>query len=130
MALRVHADDEVRARLAGTGLAGWWFEDGWIRRKLVTSGWPATLMAVNAIGFLCEAADHHADLAVSWAKVTVKLRTHCAGGITDRDFELALKLEEILLWLPKGGALEGHAGKFVAGGSKPASPDPSSPGTP
>ena len=44
-------------------------------------------MAVNAIGFLCEAAYHHADLAVSWGKFWVKLQTHDAGGITDKDFE-------------------------------------------
>ena len=51
-----------------------------------------TLLLVNAIGFLCEAAYHHADLAVTWAKVWVKLMTHSAGGITDKDFALARKI--------------------------------------
>ncbi|MGH3263436.1 MAG: 4a-hydroxytetrahydrobiopterin dehydratase, partial [Trebonia sp.] len=48
-----------------------------------TDGWPSTLMAVNLIGCLCEAAGHHADLSVTWAKLWVKLVTHSAGGITD-----------------------------------------------
>ena len=129
MPLRNYTDDEILARLSETALNGWWFEDGWIRRKITTSGWPVTLMVVNAIGFLCEAADHHADLAVSWGKLTIKLRTHCSGGITDRDFELAQKLDELLLWLPTGGALEGHSGKFVSSGAKPGSTSSLSPGT-
>ena len=35
-----------------------------------------------------------------WAKLTVKLQTHSAGGITDKDFELARKIEEVLMWQP------------------------------
>jgi 4a-hydroxytetrahydrobiopterin dehydratase len=44
----------------------------------------------------------------------VKLKTHDAGGITDRDFELAQKIEEAVLWRPAaGGALAGNPKKFV-----------------
>ena len=70
-------------------LPGWYFEDGWIRRYYQTEGWPTTLMLVNAIGYVAEAAYHHPDLSVTWARVGVKLKTHSAGGITDKDFELA-----------------------------------------
>ena len=52
-------------------------------------------MLVNAIGYLAEAAYHHPDLTVTWGRVTVKLQNHAAGGITDKDFELARKIEEI-----------------------------------
>ena len=97
-------------------LPGWFYENGWIRRNYKTDGWPTTLMLVNTIGYLAEAAYHHPDLAVTWAKVTVKLSTHSAGGITDKDFELARKLEEITLWRPQGGALEGTPNKFVRSG--------------
>ena len=107
-------DQEVIEKIAEKGIPHWYLEDGWIRRKYNTDGWPATLMLVNAIGFLCEAAWHHADLAVTWGKVTVKLRTHSAGGITDKDFLLAKKIEELALWRPEaGGALEGTPNKFV-----------------
>ena len=37
-------------------LPGWYLEDGWIRRQYKTDGWPTTLMLVNAIGYLAEAA--------------------------------------------------------------------------
>ena len=71
-------------------------------------------MAGTALRHLCEAAWPHADLAVTWGKLWVKLKTHDAGGITDKDFELAKKIEETVLWRPAGGALgTGNPKKFV-----------------
>lgn len=111
---KTYSDEEIVSKLNQLGLNDWYLEDGWIRRKYNTDGWPQTLMAVNAIGFLCEAAYHHADLAVSWGKLWVKLKTHDSGGITDKDFELAKKIEESILWRPNGGALgTGNPKKFV-----------------
>jgi 4a-hydroxytetrahydrobiopterin dehydratase len=98
-------------------LPGWYFEDGWIRRVYKTDGWPTTLMLVNAIGYLSEAAYHHPDLSVTWGRITVKLSTHSAGGITDKDFALARKIEDVVLWRPAAGeALEGTPNKFVRSG--------------
>ena len=71
-------------------------------------------MLVTTIGYVAEAAYHHPDLAVTYARVTVKLMTHSAGGITDKDFALARRIEDIALWRPaKGDALEGTPNKFV-----------------
>jgi 4a-hydroxytetrahydrobiopterin dehydratase len=112
----VYGEAEVAAKLAEQGLAGWYLEDGWLRRKYTTEGWPTTLMLVNAIAYLCEAAYHHADLAVTYAKVWVKLKTHSAGGITDKDFALAKQIESVVLWRPPaGGPLEGTPNKWVKG---------------
>ena len=113
---RVYGPEEIQARLKESGLTEWYLEDGWLRRKYTTDGWQATLLLVNAIGFLAEAAWHHPDLAVTWGKVWVKLKTHSAGGITDKDFVLAKKIEEAVLWRPQpGGPLEGTPNKFVQG---------------
>ena len=57
-------------------------------------------MLVNAIGFIAEAADHHPDLKVSWGRLVVTLSTHSAGGVTDKDFDLARRIEEIARWHP------------------------------
>ena len=46
----------------------------------------------------------------------MKLSTHSAGGITDKDFELARQIEEHVLWRPAGGALTGTPNKFVRSG--------------
>jgi 4a-hydroxytetrahydrobiopterin dehydratase len=98
------------------GLAGWTEDAGALRRLYVTDGWPTTLMLVNLIGFYAEAADHHPDLAVSWGKVEVRLNTHSAGGITDKDIELARVIEANALWRPHGGALTGTGRKWVSPG--------------
>jgi 4a-hydroxytetrahydrobiopterin dehydratase len=95
----VYTVEEVDARLKAE-LPKWTFEDGWIRRKYKTSGWKGTLMVVNTVGHLAEAAWHHPDLNVSYAFVTVKLMNHAAKGITEKDFALAKKIEEVLMWQP------------------------------
>src|SRR5215211_1974631 len=116
---KTYDEVEIPALIDKLELDGWHLEDGWLRKKYNTDGWPTTLMLVNAIGFICEAGDHHADLAVTWGKVWVKLKTHSAGGITERDFALARKIEDAVLWRPSPGeAMEGPPPekKFVRGG--------------
>jgi 4a-hydroxytetrahydrobiopterin dehydratase len=105
----VFTPEEITARL-GEELPKWYLEEGWIRRKYKTSGWKATLMVVNTVGHLAEAAWHHPDLTVSYAFVTVKLMNHAAKGVTEKDFELARKIEEVVMWRPgivEGAVLEG-----------------------
>lgn len=102
---RIYTPDEIQVQLANQ-LPHWIYEDGWIRRKYKTSGWKATMMVVNTVGHLAEAAWHHPDLTVSYAFVIVKLCTHSAKGITDKDFELAEKIEEVVQWQPAKAASE------------------------
>jgi 4a-hydroxytetrahydrobiopterin dehydratase len=105
---RVYSDDEVEAFLK-VELPHWYLENGWIRRKYKTSGWKATLMVVNTVGHLAEAGFHHPDMSMSYAFVIVKLVNHAAKGITDKDFELAKKIEDVIMWQPglEDGALVG-----------------------
>jgi 4a-hydroxytetrahydrobiopterin dehydratase len=111
----IYSEAQIAERLRD--LPGWFYEDGWIRRVYKTDGWATTLMLVTAIGYIAEAAYHHPDLAVTYARVTVKLMTHSAGGITDKDFALARRLDDVALWRPAtGDALEGTPEKFVRGG--------------
>jgi 4a-hydroxytetrahydrobiopterin dehydratase len=74
-------EDEIENRLKEE-LPHWVYENGWIRRKIKTSGWKATLMVVNTVGHLAEKAWHHPDLTVSYAFVIVNnekkiLICHC-----------------------------------------------------
>ena len=100
---KVYTEAEARAKAAAE-LPTWEWREGKLRRTFKTGGWPHTLMLVNAIGYTAEAAWHHPDLNVSWAEVQVKLMTHSAGGITDKDFELAKRIEEVATWRPEEGA--------------------------
>ena len=105
---RTYSDEKVEARLKDD-LPHWRLENGWIRRKYRTHGWKGTLMVVNTVGHLSEAAFHHPDIAASYAEVEVRLQTHDANGITDKDFELARKIEDVVQWQPatEGGVLDG-----------------------
>lgn len=105
---RTYSDDEVRQHLQ-TSLPRWRLADGAILRRYDTNGWKATLMVINTVGHLAEAAWHHPDIAASWGWVDVRLSTHSAKGITDKDFALAAKIDEVVLWQParEGSVLEG-----------------------
>ena len=105
---KTYSDKEVEEFLKKE-LPKWFLEKGWIRRKYKTHSWKGTLMVINAVGHLAEAAWHHPDITASYAWVEVRLQNHQAGGITDKDFELAKKIEEVVQWQPgeEGGTLEG-----------------------
>ena len=105
---RTYSDEEIQKRLKHD-LPHWYLENGWIRRKYRTNSWKGTLMVINTVGHLAEAAWHHPDITASYAWVEVRLQNHAAKGITDKDFELAKKIEDVIQWQPanEGGALEG-----------------------
>ncbi len=108
MTEQTYSDAEVKERLA-RDLPDWRLEGRWICRKYRTYGWKGTLMVVNTVGHLAEAAWHHPDLVASYAFVEVKLTNHAAKGITDKDFALAAKIEQVISWRPgsEDGPLEG-----------------------
>jgi 4a-hydroxytetrahydrobiopterin dehydratase len=99
------APGEVDRRLAA-GLPAWKRDGAAIARTFRTHGWKGTLMVVNAIGHLAEAAWHHPSLAVAYDRVTVRLDTHESGGITERDLALAAEIERVVTWRP-AAPLEG-----------------------
>ncbi|MGB3535770.1 MAG: 4a-hydroxytetrahydrobiopterin dehydratase [Microcoleaceae cyanobacterium] len=49
----------------------------------------AAMDFVNQLVEPAEAKGHHPDLAISYNKVTITLTTHDAGGLTEKDFEMA-----------------------------------------
>lgn len=106
------SEAEISSRLKQ--LQGWEYRSGTLQRSYQTDGWRGSMLVANAIAFLCESADHHADLTVTWPKVGVALSTHSAGGITDKDFEVAGLIEALVLMrLPAGSSLKGPAKPFV-----------------
>ncbi len=86
--------DEIERRLSE--MEGWSFEEGFIAKEFQTKNWKTTTFVVNAIATLAEAHWHHPDLEVGFKKVKVKLTTHEAGGITERDFRLAREIDKIV----------------------------------
>lgn len=84
---------DVDAAVAG-GLA--WQRSGDELVKVRTGKDFADALAyVNAVGALAEAADHHPDIDIRWNAVTLRLSTHSAGGITEKDLELAGRIDAL-----------------------------------
>lgn len=106
--------DSAAPRLAALG-GGWTFRDNWLVREYRTDGWRSTMLAVNAIAFLAEAANHHPDLSVHWNRIVVRLQTHSAGGVSEKDLQLAERIEATVQWRPTGGfpGLEGQAEGWI-----------------
>jgi 4a-hydroxytetrahydrobiopterin dehydratase len=106
--------DEAGIREQLKALPGWEHKNAAIRRTYQTDGWRGSMLVANAIAFICEAADHHADVLVTWPSVAVALSTHSAGGITPMDFEVAARIEREITWKPPAGSsLTGPAKPFV-----------------
>jgi 4a-hydroxytetrahydrobiopterin dehydratase len=74
---------------------GWTEVDGALQRTFELPSFVAALEFVNKVGALAEMEDHHPDIAISYRTVTVRWWTHTAGGITDRDRDLARKTGEL-----------------------------------
>jgi 4a-hydroxytetrahydrobiopterin dehydratase len=53
------------------------------------------MVFANRIADIAEVEDHHPDLAISWGKVGVDLSTHSVGGLSEKDFAVASKIEAL-----------------------------------
>ena len=68
---------------------GWSEVDGALEQEFRFADFRAAVDFVNRAAELAEEANHHPDIAISYNRVTLRWWTHTAGGITDRDRELA-----------------------------------------
>ena len=68
-----------------------------IVRDLQVENFATALALVNRIGEVAEALDHHPNILLhGWNKIRLSVTTHDTGGLTERDFELAARVEELL----------------------------------
>ncbi|HSF61743.1 MAG TPA: 4a-hydroxytetrahydrobiopterin dehydratase [Gaiellaceae bacterium] len=74
---------------------GWSEVDGALERTFQLANFVDALAFVNRVGELAEAENHHPDIAIHYDRVTLRWWTHTAGGITDRDRDLAEKTNEL-----------------------------------
>ena len=74
---------------------GWSEVDGALERTFQFGSFVESLAFVNRVGELAEAENHHPDIAIHYNRVTLRWWTHTAGGITDRDRELAGRSDEL-----------------------------------
>ncbi|MBX0330055.1 4a-hydroxytetrahydrobiopterin dehydratase [Oscillochloris sp. ZM17-4] len=89
------SDDEVETRLED--LVGWARQGDLIVKTYKMPSFPAALAFVINVGFLAEAAGHHPDIDIRYNKVTLSLTTHDAGGLSAKDFDLAVAADDLMV---------------------------------
>jgi 4a-hydroxytetrahydrobiopterin dehydratase len=77
-------------------LNDWQEVDGALQREVELPSFPEAIAFVNGVAALAEQENHHPDIAISYRKVTLRWTTHSAGGITDRDRELAGRTDALV----------------------------------
>lgn len=81
------SDSEIKSRLVS--VPDWQIDSGELVRTFLFKDFRASLAFVNQVGEMAEKAGHHPDIDIRYNKVRLALVTHDAGGITQKDFELA-----------------------------------------
>jgi 4a-hydroxytetrahydrobiopterin dehydratase len=85
--------DEAQSRLAA--LAGWQIVAGELVKTFQFNDFVASLRFVNQVGELAELAGHHPDIDIRYNRVRLALTTHDAGGLTQKDFDLASQAQKL-----------------------------------
>ncbi|TMF80358.1 MAG: 4a-hydroxytetrahydrobiopterin dehydratase [Chloroflexi bacterium] len=83
-------DSEISDRLRS--LEGWEVRDSRLVKSFKFKDFMSAVHFVDEIAPLAEAEGHHPDLQVGWGNVVVELTSHDAGGLTEKDFEVAARL--------------------------------------
>ena len=84
-------DAEVEEKLAE--LSGWQRTGDAIEKSFECGDFVGSVRFVESVVQPAEAMNHHPDVTISWATVTVTISTHSEGGLTASDFELAEKID-------------------------------------
>lgn len=87
----VFSDEQVKAALAE--LDGWELRDGRLRKQYTFRTFLRAVAFVNSVAYLAEGAGHHPDITINYNKVTLRIITHSADALTDRDFALAKDID-------------------------------------
>jgi 4a-hydroxytetrahydrobiopterin dehydratase len=85
-------EEQIQSRLEG--LDQWSQTKDAIQRTFQFGDFKESMAFVNRVADLAEAAQHHPDILIRYNKVTLTLSTHDAGGITEKDFDLATKADD------------------------------------
>lgn len=92
--MKKYTDTEINEFL--TTLEGWEYVDGAIETTFEFKNFKETFCIMTHIAFECEKLNHHPDWTNVYNTLTIRLSTHDAGGVTDKDFKLAHTIEGII----------------------------------
>ncbi len=90
--MRPLARDEIQSRLP----QGWRIGQCSIVRELTFSSYMDGIRFVNDVAELAEREDHHPDITIIWRTIKLSLSTHSVGGVTERDIDMANKINSLV----------------------------------
>jgi 4a-hydroxytetrahydrobiopterin dehydratase len=91
--MKTYQNEEIQQKL--TSLNGWKHKDNSIQKEFVFKDFKQAISFMVKVGEKAEELNHHPNWSNVYNKVDIALSTHDAGGITDKDFELASEIENI-----------------------------------
>jgi 4a-hydroxytetrahydrobiopterin dehydratase len=89
-------DEEIQQELKT--LHGWEWDGDTIEKQYSFGSFAESMAFANRVAGLAEAQNHHPDILVQYAKVTLITSSHDVGGLTARDFKLAKAIDA---WVPR-----------------------------
>jgi 4a-hydroxytetrahydrobiopterin dehydratase len=94
MSVEKMTSQQIEANL--NDLSGWELRDGKVHRELKFKNFVQAWGFMTQVAMLAEKADHHPEWSNVYSRVIIDLTTHEAGGISQRDFDLANRINEVL----------------------------------
>jgi 4a-hydroxytetrahydrobiopterin dehydratase len=91
--MKTYSEETIQPELAA--LKDWQFINNGIEKKFSFLNFTQALGFIVQVGVMAEKRNHHPELFNVYNKVTIRLTTHDANGVTDKDVDLAKAIEQI-----------------------------------
>ena len=91
--MKKYSDETIESELKE--LKDWRLIDNSIEKKFKFLDFSQALAFIIQVGLIAEKSNHHPDLFNTYNKVIIRLSTHDADGVTEKDFDLAKNIEKI-----------------------------------
>ncbi len=89
------SEEQIEERLSR--VEDWRREGDWLTRNLKFENFKRAMEFVNRVAAEAEAMDHHPDILIhGWNQVRLSVMTHSIGGLTEKDFKLAERINELV----------------------------------
>ena len=85
--------EDIRER--AKKMEGWTYQENALHKKYTFESFLPGIQFVNKIAEAAENAGHHPDITINYNVVGISLSTHSAGGVTEKDFDLAGRIDQI-----------------------------------
>ena len=87
-------DQEIKNKL--TSFPAWKYENNFIIRELTFKNFSENFAFMTRVAMMAETLNHHPDWSGGYKNLTIRLSTHDAGGVSEKDFEFAGKIEKLI----------------------------------